>query len=142
MVEGRDTTRPFVFELDGRPVGYIQNWYIADNLCEPWLSEAPWLRDVPPDSVGVDMSIGDAEDLCKGLGSAALKAFVQQLTAEGHDCIIIDPDTANARAIRAYEKAGFRPLLVSPEPDGDGAQATLVMRFERHDPKFNDRMTT
>ncbi|MDZ7600755.1 MAG: GNAT family N-acetyltransferase [Hoeflea sp.] len=139
MIEGKDSTRLFLILLDGRAVGYIQSWIIADALCEPWLTEAPWLREVPTHSVGVDLSIGDAADLCKGIGSAALKAFVDLLLAEGHDCILIDPDAANGRAVRAYEKAGFRPLLVSPEPGGDGAQATLIMKFAATDAAPNDR---
>lgn len=133
MIEGRDTTRPFLILLDDRPAGYIQNWCLADQLCEPWLSEAPWMLDVPANSVGVDLSIGDATELSKGLGSAALRVFVRQLIAEGHDAIIIDPDAANARAIRAYQKAGFRPFLSSPGPGGDGAQATLVMTYAPND---------
>ena len=140
MVEGRDSTRPFLILLDGRVVGYIQSWYIRDALCEPWLTEAPWLREVPAHSVGVDLSIGDAADLSKGIGSAALKAFVERFLAEeGHDCILIDPDQANQRAVRAYSKAGFQPLLISPEPGSDGAQATLVMKFRAQDAEPKDR---
>lgn len=139
MVEGRDSTRPFLILLDGRPAGYIQYWYIKDALCEPWLTEAPWLRQVPAESVGVDLSIGDAANLSKGIGSAALKAFVDRLRSEGHACILIDPDAANGRAVRAYEKAGFRPLLLSPEPGGDGAQATLIMKLPAHDADPEDR---
>ncbi|PWW00535.1 aminoglycoside 6'-N-acetyltransferase [Hoeflea marina] len=133
MVEGRDTTRPFLFLLDDRPAGYIQIWYVGDHLCEPFLTQAPWMRNVPADSVGVDLSIGEAADLSRGLGSAALGAFVRRLVAEGHDSIIIDPDAANARAVRAYEKAGFRPFLVSPDPGGNAAQATLIMTFAGND---------
>jgi RimJ/RimL family protein N-acetyltransferase len=129
MIEGRDTTRPFVFLVDGVAVGYIQIWYIADHLEEPWLSEAPWLTQVPADSVGVDLGIGDASRLSKGLGSAVVKAFTGLLRAEGHDNIIIDPDIANKRAVRAYEKAGFEPLIVSRESPGDDGGATLIMKL-------------
>lgn len=47
--------------------------------------------------------------MSRGLGSAALTSFVAGLRADGYNTIIIDPDADNARAIRAYEKAGFRP---------------------------------
>ena len=55
-------------------------------------------------------SIGDAALLSRGVGSAALAAFTRRLHDEGHRTIVIDPDPANARAVRAYEKAGFRPV--------------------------------
>ena len=127
MVEGRDTTRPFVFLVDGLPAGYIQTWYVSDHLKEPWLTRAPWLTQVPADSVGVDMSIGDAAWLSRGLGSAVLKVFTERLRAEGHETIVIDPDISNKRAVRAYEKAGFRPLLVSRESSDDADTAVLIM---------------
>lgn len=128
MVEGRDRTRPFLFLLDGRPAGYIQSWQVSDNLVEPWISKAPWLIDVPADAIGVDLSVGVEADLGKGLGTAALTAFLRKLSDEGHRNIIIDPDAANARAIRAYEKAGFVPLLVAPDPDS--GQETLIMHLQ------------
>ncbi len=124
MVEGRDTTRPYIFLEDGVARGYIQSWTVADQLFEPWLSLAPWMLALPADSIGVDLSIGQAADLSRGLGTLVLSAFVRRLAAEGHRTIIIDPDPANARAIRAYEKAGFRPI------PGISADDCLLMRFE------------
>jgi RimJ/RimL family protein N-acetyltransferase len=38
-----------------------------------------------------------------------------------------DPAPTNARAIRAYEKAGFRRIGIVPTPDGD-AMLMLVPR--------------
>ncbi|MEM5470845.1 GNAT family N-acetyltransferase [Hoeflea sp. AS60] len=141
MLEGRDTTRPFLFLLDNAPVGYIQYWYIADHLDEPWLSKAPWVTQVPTDSIGVDMAIGDAALLSKGLGSAVLKAFTARLRSEGYDNILIDPDTSNARAIRAYEKVGFRPLIVSRESSEDEDTAVLIMRLVSEDSQTNSEFT-
>lgn len=134
MVEGRDRTRPFLFLLDGRSAGYIQYWRVSDNLAEPWISKAPWLIDVPADAIGVDLSIGVEADLGKGLGTAVLKAFLHKLADEGHRNIIIDPDAANTRAIRAYEKAGFVPLLAASDPES--GRQTLIMHLQTgNDPK-------
>ena len=119
MLEGRDSTRPFLIKRDGRPIGYIQVWRIADARVEPWLTEAPWVMALPDDAVGVDLSIGPAGLLSQGLGARALAAFVAMLRAEGHRTIIIDPDPGNARAVRAYEKAGFRPVPGLSDQTGD-----------------------
>lgn len=126
IVEGRDSTRAFLFHLDGQPTGYIQVWRIADARVEPWLSDAPWVMDLPDDAVGVDLSIGPPDLLSRGLGSRVLRAFVALLRSEGHDTIIIDPDETNLRAIRAYWKAGFRPIATLAGRTGD----CLLMRLE------------
>jgi len=126
MVEGRDTTRPFIFGEDGADLGYIQAWHIADQRFEPWLTLAPWLTALPDDAVGVDLSIAEAGHLGRGLGSRALIAFVAMLRAEGHETIVIDPDPANARAVRAYEKAGFRAIPALLGKTGD----SLLMQFD------------
>lgn len=139
MVEGRDTTRPFVFLLDHEPAGYIQVWTIADHLKEPWLSKAPWMSEVPAESVGVDVGIGEAAKLSRGLGSTVVRLFAERLSAEGHKTILIDPDMTNLRAIRAYEKAGFRKLIVSRESSGDSE--TLIMKFARTGVQDESRAT-
>lgn len=110
MVDGKDTTRPFLFAVDETPIGYIQYWFIAHHQNAQWIVDHPWLQELPSDSVGVDLSIGSSEYLSRGFGSAALASFVSDLRADGYDTIIIDPDPANARAVRAYEKAGFKPI--------------------------------
>jgi aminoglycoside 6'-N-acetyltransferase len=49
----------------------------------------------------------------RGLGTEAVRLVVRHLIDErGHHRITIDPATANAAAIRAYENAGFRPVGV------------------------------
>jgi aminoglycoside 6'-N-acetyltransferase len=64
---------------------------------------------------GVDMFIGEPELWDRGLGTKALAILVAYLyAAAGARGIVIDPRVANARAIRAYEKAGFRKVKVLP----------------------------
>ncbi|MWB76924.1 GNAT family N-acetyltransferase [Pseudooceanicola sp. 216_PA32_1] len=124
MVEGRDSTEPYLIDMDGTPEGYIQMWHIADNRVEPWLTQAPWLLDLPDDAVGIDLSLADPSRLSRGTGTAVLTRFVADLRKRGFGCIIIDPDPANLRAVRAYTKAGFRPVPALEGRTGD----SLVMR--------------
>jgi aminoglycoside 6'-N-acetyltransferase len=59
----------------------------------------------------------------RGLGPEALRLLVGWLIDErGHHRVTIDPAVQNGRAIRAYEKVGFRPIGVARDyergPDG------------------------
>lgn len=110
MVEGRDTTRPFLIAVDDEPIGYIQYWFIGHHQNEQWIKDHPWLAELPSETIGVDLSIGRPDKLSKGIGSTALAAFAGTLRQQGHASIIIDPDRDNVRAVRAYTKAGFRPV--------------------------------
>jgi aminoglycoside 6'-N-acetyltransferase len=110
MIEGRDTTRPFIFQVGGTDKGYIQVWFIKDQRDTEIASDYPWLKELPEDAVGVDLSIAAPEDLSRGIGTMVLQAFVRTLRQEGYRRIVIDPDPANLRAVRAYRKAGFREI--------------------------------
>ena len=110
MVEGRDTTRPFIFEWEGEPVGYIQYWFVGEHQTDTWTKDNPWLLEVPADAIGVDLSIGPERLLSRGIGSKALEQFVDRLLAQGYRTILIDPDPENKRAVNAYRKAGFQPI--------------------------------
>jgi aminoglycoside 6'-N-acetyltransferase len=126
MIEGRDTTRPFIFSVGGEPAGYIQYWFIGHHQNADWIADHPWLAELPSDAVGVDLSISEPGLLSRGVGSAVLRAFAERLAAEGHRTIIIDPDPANRRAVRAYEKAGFRPIPRLYGQTGD----VLIMQYK------------
>lgn len=110
MVAGRDTSKPFIFSLAGKPVGYIQYWYIGHHQTPEWTADNPWLAELPSTAIGVDLSIGEPQNLGKGIGSAALRSFSNWLVGNGHESLVIDPDPANARAVRAYTKAGYEPV--------------------------------
>jgi RimJ/RimL family protein N-acetyltransferase len=110
MIEGQDTTEPYLFILNEVAVGYIQLWFLKDQQTSDMIAKHPWIGMLPASCVGIDVTIADPDRLSKGIGCDVLSAFVQIIRQRGHDKIIIDPDTANKRAIRAYEKAGFRTI--------------------------------
>jgi aminoglycoside 6'-N-acetyltransferase len=72
----------------------------------------------PAGTRGIDQFIGPAEMVGRGHGSAFIRAFADGLLAAGVPRVITDPSLRNARAIRAYEKAGFRRDAVVDTPDG------------------------
>ena len=70
----------------------------------------------------------------RGLGTEALRRVVRHLVEErGHHRITIDPATANAAAIRSYEKAGFRRVGVmrryERDVGGEGWHDGLLMEL-------------
>ncbi|MCR5857267.1 GNAT family N-acetyltransferase [Mesorhizobium sp. J428] len=95
------SVEPLIVELNGRPVAYLQSY-------DPHMEDDHPYQDQPFGTLGIDISIGEADLLGKGHGSAIVAQFAEQLFEEGAPRLIIDPEPTNARAIRAYEKAGFR----------------------------------
>ena len=120
MVE--PSTEPFIIELDGRSIGYIQCY-------NPHLEEDHPYRDQPVGSLGIDQFIGEPELVGIGHGSSLIAAFVEDLFRRGAPRVIIDPDPRNGRAIRAYEKAGFRRLGFRTSICGD---ALMMVRDAPH----------
>ena len=97
------STEPLIVELAGRPIGYLQSY-------DPHLEEDHPYSDQPFGTLGIDLSIGVPGLVGIGHGSAIVRQFVNELFAEGAPRVTIDPHPDNLRAIRAYEKAGFREI--------------------------------
>jgi aminoglycoside 6'-N-acetyltransferase len=83
--------------VDGEVAGYIQFW-----------------EDPDPDQRHADVDIFlDPERHDRGLGTQAMRAVTRMLIEErGHHRITLGTSPENARAIRCYEKVGFRRVGV------------------------------
>ena len=125
LLEAQDTTA-FAIEVGGDLAGVVT------------VSEEP---DPDYRSAGIDIFLAAAyQD--RGYGSEAIRVLARHLFGErGHHRLTIDPAAANVRAIRAYERVGFRRVGVMREyergPDGtwhDGLLMDLLARdFEAAD---------
>lgn len=67
----------------------------------------------------------------KGVAVDALRTLARHLIeADGHHHLFIDPAAANTRAVRCYEKVGFRPVGIMRQnergPDGTFHDALLM----------------
>jgi aminoglycoside 6'-N-acetyltransferase len=107
----------FIVAADEREFAYLQCYNLS-----AWNTG---FGPQPQGTRGLDQFIGEADMLDRGHGSAFIRAFADALLAAGTPRLVIDPDPANARAIRAYEKAGFRRGRVVDTPDGP---ALLMVR--------------
>ena len=104
---------PYFVLADGAPMGYIQS-YTALGSGGGW-----WPDERDPGVRGIDQFLANAEDLGQGFGTLMVRAFVDQLfTDPDVTRVQTDPSPANHRAIRCYEKAGFRALHEIDTPDG------------------------
>ncbi|MGL4405435.1 MAG: GNAT family N-acetyltransferase [Notoacmeibacter sp.] len=95
-----DSTEPMMVEFSGKPIAYAQTY-------DPHLEDDHPYQDQPFGTLGIDISIGEETNLGKGHGRAIIQALAELLFEEGVPRLIIDPDPANLRAIKAYENAGF-----------------------------------
>ena len=100
----------FIVAVDGRPFGYIQCYDLTD-----WNSG---FGTHPAGTRGIDQFIGEPDMIGHGHGSAFIRAFVDDKLSAGAPRMVTDPDPANTRAIRAYEKAGFARDRLVDTPDG------------------------
>ncbi len=64
-VDGRDRTECFFVELDGRPVGFVQRYLLADN--PDWRTSLA-VAGTPTDGAGIDYFIGVESLIGSGLG--------------------------------------------------------------------------
>jgi aminoglycoside 6'-N-acetyltransferase len=102
-----DEVEVYAIVLDGEVVGMIQSYEEDD----------PEYRHA-----GIDISLSTAVH-DKGIGTDAVHTLARHLIDDlGHHRLIIDPTATNARAIRCYEKVGFREVGVMRrywrDPDG------------------------
>jgi AacA4 family aminoglycoside N(6')-acetyltransferase len=117
-----DKVTPYIGLLDGRPFAYAQS-YVACGSGDGW-----WEDITDPGVRGIDQSIAEPELLGRGLGTRLVMALVERLFEDPAVTVVqTDPSPNNARAIRCYEKAGFKRIKTVQTPDGPA----LYMLCER-----------
>ena len=115
---------PYIAHLNGIPVGFIQSYVVMAQQASGW-----WRDERDPGAVGIDQFLADAEKLGEGIGAEMVAQFVEFLFENPTVTKIqTDPAPTNLRAIRCYEKAGFRKVGIVDTPDG----AALLMVIERN----------
>ena len=88
----------FIVAIDDHPFAYVQCYGLGTRAIDQFIGE--------PDMIG------------QGHGSGFIRQFADTLLASRLPRIVTDPDPDNARAIRAYAKAGFQNDRLVDTPDG------------------------
>ncbi len=104
--------RFILVEAEGRaekPIGYFQHYPATDG------------------SIGIDQFIGEEDYVNRGIGTKAIGMFVEMIMREHKPAsIILDPSPENKRAIRCYEKVGFRYYETK---EGEEGGLAYIMRL-------------
>lgn len=109
--EDDDAAIKVILEYGGKSIGYGQIYEILDEYYGEYEYE-----NRGETVYGIDQFIGEPDYWNRGIGTEYLKLVLKFLREEKRaDAVILDPHQDNARAIRCYQKAGFRIIKSLPE---------------------------
>jgi aminoglycoside 6'-N-acetyltransferase len=101
LAESRDGR--FLVVVDGREVGMIQTYLVADY------PEWGAIVGMEPGLAGVDLLIGEEDQIGRGLGPRVLEQFARDVVFARPETntVVATVEEGNRRSWRAFEKAGF-----------------------------------
>jgi aminoglycoside 6'-N-acetyltransferase len=121
-IEGDDPTRMWVVEVNGRSVGFLQDYRIGDH---PEYA----LLTAEPDAIGIDYAIGAPSWVGKGIGTRMLWSFLRDVVRSHYPDatrFFAAPDHRNTASLRVLDKLGFTRGLWFDEPQRGGGVDTVV----------------
>ena len=129
-----ESAEHWIASIDGRDVGWIQCWAATDEPEEV----APWLAlGVHQTAAGIDYLVGESTDRDRSVGSAMIRAFVNEVVFGRHPKwtqACASPVEANVASWRALEKAGFRFLGIVHDPKHGPCRLMAVDRDDVTEP--------
>lgn len=120
-IAGETATSMWVVEVNGRSVGFCQDYRIRDYPEYALLTP-------DPDAVGLDYAIGEPAFVGRGIGTRMLWAWLTGVPARypGARICFSAPDHRNAASLRLLDKVGFVRGTWFDEPQPDGSTSTVV----------------
>jgi aminoglycoside 6'-N-acetyltransferase len=120
-IDGLSPTRMWVVEINGRSVGFVQDYRIGDYPDYAVLGP-------DPDAIGIDYMIGEPAWVGQGLGARMLWTWMQRARTRFAEAtsFFAAPDHRNVASMRILRKAGFEEGLWFDEPQEGGGVTTMV----------------
>lgn len=121
-LSGDDPTRVWVWEVNGRSIGFAQEYRISDHPDYALLAASR-------DAIGVDYGIGEAAFVGRGLGTSLVWVYLRDIVwpaYAGAGEFFAAPDHRNAASLRVLAKLGFTEGVWFDEPGPHGRVDTVV----------------
>lgn len=104
------TVYPTMIKIEDKFIGYLQYFVIPKD--GPWGHKHFGIEYIE-NMYSIDIFIGEKEYWGGGIGSTLLNHLGKYLISDkGASAVYIDPRATNERAIKAYEKAGFKKVKI------------------------------
>lgn len=114
----KKSMQAFIISANDEEIGYTQLYNAHDFARKDGIA----LDELPRSLAAFDIFIGDPAYVGKGYGSQIMKQFLEEFIDPAYEACLVDPDTANPQAIRAYKNAGFKKIKTVK----DGAISWMV----------------
>lgn len=117
-----------IAEVNGANIAYLQYYPLNEK------ERQTYRLSLKERIYGMDQFIGDATYWNKGYGTMLIKKLVTRLLDDGVEKIVMDPLASNKRAIRCYEKCGFKIVKHLPDHmmhEGEKQDGLLMLYVEK-----------
>lgn len=121
-LRGEEPTRLWIWEVNGRSIGFVQDYRISDHPDYVLLAGHP-------DAIGFDYVIGEAAWVGRGIGTSLLWVYLRDIVwpaYPGAREFFAAPDHRNKRSLRVLAKLGLVEGVWFDEPRSDGGVDTVV----------------
>lgn len=120
-IAGETATSMWVVEVNGRSVGFCQDYRIGDHPDYALL--AP-----DPEAIGLDYAIGEPAFVGRGIGTRMVWVWLTGVPARypGARTCFSAPDHRNAASLRLLDKVGFVRGTWFDEPQPDTSTSTVI----------------
>ena len=137
--EWEDEIFRVIIEYQDKPIGYGQIYKMYDELYDDY--HYPRSSEIV---YGMDQFIGEPEYWSKGIGNKYTKMIFDLLKKKRNvDAVILDPHQNNIRAIRMYQKAGFRIIEDLPKHElHEGKKEDCYLMEYRYDDNLTNVKAT
>jgi aminoglycoside 6'-N-acetyltransferase len=107
--DSEDDAVQCIVEYVGKEIGYIQFYLLDDETMRVYGYEGENIY-------GMDQFIGEVDYWNKGVGTKLVTSMVNYLLqSKKATKVVMDPQTRNLRALKCYEKCGFKKVKLLPE---------------------------